>query len=68
MNNENGFVQNTTLKNGMYFSVHVVKDGKLYSTPLRDLPIMAASITEFIAQIGVNGQEEVDSALKTLNN
>lgn len=60
--------QDTILKDGMYFSVHIVKEGKLYSTPLRDLPTMAASITEMMAQIAVNGQEAVDSALKTLNN
>ena len=68
MNNENGTVQSTTLKNGMYFSVHIVKDGHLYSSPLRDLPTLAAGMIEYISYVAATGQEDVDKALKTLNN
>ena len=51
----------------MYFSVHVVKDGKLYSSPLRSLPTLAAGMTEYIAYVAASGQEDVDTTLKTLN-
>lgn len=56
-------IQATKLKNGMYFQVHMVKDGKMYSSDLRDLAKATASITETITTIAFVGQEAVDNAL-----
>lgn len=64
--NDFKFLGDVDLPNGSYFSITIVKDGKAFQSPLRNLVPIVTSVTDIMYLTAVHGQEKINEKLNTL--